>query len=299
MQIVNRWYGFGLLVLGMFMLGFSPLGAQEASPKKIKVFVSIPPQAYFVEQVGGDEVEIEVLVSPGQSPATFEPTPKQMTALAAADIYFPIGVPFEKRFLPKVVTSCPNLALADTRTGIELQPLHPDHHGEHSGLTDPHTWLDPKLVKIQAENIARGLTWIEPSRETTFEENLRLFQAELTRLDSVIAEVLMPLRGRNIYVFHPSYGYFTAAYGLRQIAVELGGKEPGARQLVELIAQARKDSVQIIFVQPQFSQKSAETIAKAINGVVVPLDPLARDYSANMELMAQKIKQALSSTAGK
>jgi len=282
----------------VFSLVPSPLHTQEPSAEKMKVFVSILPQAYFVERVGGSDVEVEVVVQPGQSPATFEPTPKQMAALSRADVYFYIGLPFEEQLLKKLTAAHEHLKVIDTRKGIELRPMderHDDGQG-HGGRPDPHIWLDPQLAKIQAENIAEGLIALKPEREIVFEKNLRAFQDDLNQIDSTIAAILAPLKGSKFYVFHPSYGYFGDAYGLHQVAVEIGGKEPAARQLAGLIDQARKDSVRVIFVQPQFSQKSAKTIAQAIGGAVLPMDPLARDYLQNLRQMAQAIERALSGT---
>ncbi|MFC1475935.1 metal ABC transporter solute-binding protein, Zn/Mn family [Candidatus Zixiibacteriota bacterium] len=294
---------FGFLRLVIFpllaVLWWVPPSSGETPAAKMKAFVSIMPQAYFVERVGGFAVEVEVLVAPGQSPATFEPTPKQMAALSGADIYFRIGMPFEDQLLRGIAAINEGLPVIDTRRGIKLRPMDEestagDEHGhEHHGRYDPHIWLNPGLVKIQARNIVAGLIELDPAGKTAYEKNLQEFQADLAELDSTIAEILAPLRGREVFVFHPSYGYFAEAYGLKQVAVETGGKEPGARQLADLIARAKKDSVRVVFVQPQFSQKSAQTIAEAIGGAVVPLDPLARDYLENLRRMARAIERAL------
>ena len=101
------------------------------------------------------------------------------------------------------------------------------------------------------------------------------------------------MEGRSFFVFHPSFGYFADDYGLEQVAVETGGSEPSARQLARLIREARDAEVRVIFVQPQFSRKSAETIASEIGGAVVPIDPLARDYIENLERMARAVEEGL------
>jgi zinc transport system substrate-binding protein len=287
-----------LLLAGLCCVLIQPSIRAETA-KKIKAIVSILPQEYFVKRVGGDYVEVQVLVPPGQSPETFEPTPRQMAALSVADIYFRIGLPFENQLVGKIAAANPRLKIVDTRDGITLHAEDIQHgHGSASDM-DPHIWLDPKLVEIQAANIARGLSEIDSTHRDVFERNLKEFQADLRRVDSLIAEVLAPLKGRTFYVFHPAYGYFGAAYGLKQKAVEVGGKEPGAKQLAELIDQAKKENVRIIFVQPQFSKASAETVAKAIGGAVVPLDPLAGNYLENLEKMAAEIRRALGAGSNK
>lgn len=265
-------------------------GTAERQKGRLRVFVSIPPQACFVERVGSSHVEVEVLVGPGQSPATYEPTPEQMTNLSQADLYFRVGLPFEARLLEKIRATLKELRVMDTREGIKLRSMGGAHAG---GRPDPHIWLDPKLVEIQATTICKKLSRLDPANAAEYETNLQAFKADLRKVDAKIARALAPLKGRKFYVFHPSYGYFGDAYNLTQVAVEIEGKEPSARQLATLIENAKQDSVQVIFVQPQFSTKSAEAIAEAIGGVVVPMDPLSRGYLKNLEDMADRVAQAL------
>ena len=292
----------GWLLLELFALviaSHSSLISQAQGQQTVetRAFVSIAPQAYFVERIGGERITVDVLVPPAQSPETFEPTPRQMAALSEAEIFFCIGLPFEERLLQKTSMTNARLQIVDTRKGITLRSMDEEindnhEHGRH-GRFDPHIWLDPRLVEIQARNIADALIQVDTAGTTIFEKNLAEFQHDLREIDSTIAGILAPLKGHKIYVYHPAYGYFADAYGLRQVAVETGGKEPGARQLADLISRAQKDSVRVIFVQPQFSQKSAKTLAEAIDGAVLPLDPLARDYLANLGRMARIIERAL------
>ena len=259
-------------------------------------FVSILPQAEFVQRVGGERVDVAVLLPPGQSPATYEPTPRQMAKLGRAQVYFRIRVPFERALLRKIATTMPKLNIVDTRQGIKLRRMAAKHEHDHdhaAGAPDPHIWLDPKRVKIQARTIANALAALAPEHAAELEKNLQSFQAELDRLDAKIAATLAPLRGRELFVFHPAYGYFADAYGLKQVAVELEGKEPSARALGALIERAKAKRVRVLFVQPQFSSKAATTVARAIGGAVVPMDPLARDYMANLESMAASVRTAL------
>ena len=193
---------FGVFVLIVVLLCALTSPAQVPPAGKIKAFVSIMPQAYFVERVGGSAVEVEILVAPGQSPATFEPTPKQMAALAEANIFFRIGLPFEDQLIKGITAINDRLPVIDTRQGIELRPMdeepHEGHEHEHhhQGRYDPHIWLDPGLVKIQARNIADGLIKLDPVGKTVYEKNLLDFQTDLTRIDSTIARILAPLKGR-------------------------------------------------------------------------------------------------------
>jgi zinc transport system substrate-binding protein len=262
----------------------------KTSAGEISAFVSILPQAYFVERIGGTYVNVSVMVGPGQSPATYEPTPKQMARLGRSQLYFRIGTPFERGFIDKISRTFTNLTIIDTRKGVTLR-----YFKQSQGLEvpDPHIWLDPKRVKIQAETISQALKETDPAHADEYEKNLKAFQADLDSVDAKIAGILAPLKGGKLYVFHPAFGYFAESYGLTQIAVEIGGKEPSPKQLSRLINKAKKEGVRVIFVQPQYATKEARTVARAIGGAVVPINPLPRDYLKNLEDMANSIEKGL------
>jgi zinc transport system substrate-binding protein len=274
-----------LLSLFLWSGGNTALGAG-----KINAYVSILPQAYFVERVGGDRVDVGVLVGPGRSPATYEPTPKQMAALGRSRVYFRIGTPFERGFMEKIASIHKDLEIVDTRKGVPLRYFRESGGKE---VADPHIWLDPKRVGIQAATICEALSRLAPNHATEFEENLKAFRADLERVDRKIAGALAPVKGSRFYVFHPAFGYFGDSYGLVQVAVEIEGKEPSPKQLARLMGMAERDGVRVIFVQPQFARRNAEAIARAINGAVIPMNPLARDYLKNLEGMAEVLKGAL------
>jgi len=276
---------------------------------KIQVFVSILPQVYFVERIGGAYVAASALVGPGQSPHTFEPTPMQMAKLSEARLFFAIGWPFEKQLVEKIKGASPDLRIVDTRQGIALRRMtsaesaaDEDHDVAAApgalGEPDPHFWLSPRLAKIMASTIARALAEIAPAHAAEFQKNLEDLDADLDRLDAALAKALAPLKGKDFFVYHPAFGYFADAYGLRQVPVEIEGKEPTARPLAALVARARAEGVKVIFVQPQFSAKSAEAIARTIGGAVVPMDDLAPDYIANLNDMAEKVRKALGEANG-
>lgn len=260
------------------------------------VFVSIEPQAYFAERVAGGRARVEVLVPPGQSPATYEPTPAQMAALAGADVFFRIGVPFEAGLMARIGESMPQLNVVDTRLGVPLRSFaeHGDPHeagGAHDhGGDDPHIWLAPRLVEIQAGTIAGELARLDPAHADGYEANRVAFVEELRALHDELAGILP--RGATITVFHPSWGYLCDEFGLTQVAIEVEGKEPAPRQLQQMIDDARARQVSTIFVEPQFSSASAQAIAREIGAQVVPIDPLARDWAANLRDVAHAIAVA-------
>lgn len=263
---------------------------------QIRTFVSIAPQAYLVRQVGGPLVEVEILVPPGGSPTTYEPTSQQLTRLAEAEVLFTTGVAFEKRLLNKIAGEFQNLRIVPAHESIELRTIerHDQTDHKHEGALDPHVWLDPTLAAIQAAKIASVLSEVQPSAADTFQRNLENLRLRLDSADTAIKNILAPVKGRTIFVFHPAYGYFADAYGLKQVAIETHGKEPSARQLASLVEQATRDSVGVVFVQPQFSRRQAESVGKSIGARVETLDPLAEDYINNLLDMAAKIAEALS-----
>ncbi len=278
-------------------------GAISDAKAKIPVFVSIVPQKYFVQKIGGSRVEVSVMVEPGANPATYEPKPKQMVALAESKIYFAIGVPFEGAWLKKVAASNPKMLVVHTDHGIQKLPIDAHDHREKNDhhrkkkhyfrTMDPHIWLSPPLVKIQAFNILQAFLKIDPDRQRIYDTNYEKFISELDEMDAQFKEIFKEKRGLAFMVFHPSWGYFAHAYGLKQVPVEIEGKHPKPARLKGLIEYAKKRGIKIIFVQPQFSTKSAEVIAKTIGGEVVFANPLAEDWGDNMRQQAKKFKLAL------
>jgi zinc transport system substrate-binding protein len=266
---------------------------------QIKAFVGIAPEACLAERIGGSHVSVSVLVGPGQNHHTFEPTPKQMVDLAEATVYFSIGLPFERRLLEKIREANPSLKCIDAREGISLRKMETADEDAESeqdhgaGAMDPHVWLSPLNAKIIAANICTGLKEVDPVHAADYENNLAALQNELDALNARIAGILAPFKGRAFYVYHPAFGYFADAYGLKQISIEIEGKEPTPKQLAELIARAKADGVCVIFVQQQFPKRPAEAIAEEIGCAVVSIDPLSHDYTRNLERIAEELRAAL------
>lgn len=286
----------GLLLAGITWLW--PLGVFAGASEPMAVFVSILPQKYFLEQVGGRHVRVSVMVGPGQSPATYEPTPRQLLALGEARAYFRIGVPFEAAWMVRIAAANPAMTIVDTRQGIRLRAMDRPHDGGASdpsqGLKDPHIWTSPPLVEIQARTIRDALIDLDPGHRADYERNWERFVAELKALDAYIRERLRGLKVRSFMVFHPSWGYFAHTYGLHQIPIEIEGKAPGARELARLIEQARSQRIKVIFVQTQYSRRTAQAIADAIGARVVAVDPLAEDYVQNLKHVAEVFAEAMS-----
>jgi len=276
---------------------------RRAESGKLRVAVSIPPQAYLAGRIGGGLVSVETVVPPGKDAHTYTVTPAQREAIARCRAYFTIGLPFEKnQIAAKLAATDKSLLFIDTTRGVPLRHMtaeeagadaDPDEPPHAAGEPDPHTWLNPRFARIEAANICAGLKQLDPAHAAEYDANLKRLDADLDRVDAKIAAALAPLKGRSFFVYHPAFGYFADAYGLTQVPVEIEGKEPGPRQVAELIKSARRDGVRVIFVQPQFSARTADTIAAQIGGAVVRIDDLAYDYIQNLETIADKIKEAL------
>jgi zinc transport system substrate-binding protein len=272
----------------------------EGSQRSFSVFVSIPPQAYFVERIVGHNISVDTLVLPGESPATYTPSIDQISKLAKASIFFRIGVPFESSLIPKIRAISKKLRIIDTRKGITLRKIESSLYGHkktednnHLSGNDPHIWLDPSLAKRQAYTIYEVLAELDPKKRKTYYANFLSLKDDLDALDARIREALKPVKGGILFVFHPAFGYFADAYDLRQVAVEVEGKAPKGKDLSLFIKKARKRNVRVIFVQPQFDKNAALKIATAIDGAVVSINPLAKDYIHNLEKMAEKVAESL------
>lgn len=269
--------------------------------KSMDIFVSIPPQKWLTDHIGGESVSTHVLINKGQDPHTFEPSPVQIAKLAGARLYFTTDMPFEKmivRVLQKNGTTLHIVNAAEDISKIPIQ-MHHDMHSHHDHGTkqernlDPHIWLSPINLKIMAHTIAAALANEDPTNRKLYERNLVQVVKALDELHQKLQLLLAPYQGETIFVFHPSFGYFTHTYNLHQEAVEVAGKTPTPKQLVTIIQKAKEEKIRVIFVQPQFDAKSGAAVAAAISGRVVPLDPLAEDVIGNLLLMGESIAESL------
>lgn len=270
----------------------------------INAVVSILPMQTFLKSIGGEKVNITVMVQPGNSPHTYEPKPSQMIAISKASLYLSIGVEFEEVWLPKFKALNSKMSIVDIAEGVEKLAMqnakgghdsHLDHDvhkhegHDHEG-DDPHIWTSPVNVKLIAHNIFKALVGVDAKNEVYYRHNLDNFLKEIESTDKTIKTLLSKLgESRTFMVFHPSWGYFANDYGLKQIAVEIEGKSPKPRELVQLIKEAKKEKVRAIFTQPEFSDSTAKVIAKELHIPVVKVSPLAANWSENLISIAQSI----------
>ena len=247
------------------------------------LYVSILPLRSLVQGIVGDDFDIEVLVPPGASPETIEPTPRQFVGLNKARMVFNVGlIDFETTLLAKIEDQAKVVNLS---RGIELIAgtcSHGSHGHTHTHGIDPHVWTSPRALQKMAENAYEAIREAYPD-SVKYETNYRLLQQELKALDERTAARIAASDVEYFIIYHPALTYYARDYGLRQIAIEADGKEPSAKQLTQLIRQAREDGVRRILYQSQFPASAVEVIARDIDAEYAEVDPLREDVIANIE----------------
>ncbi len=287
----------GRTLLASFLL----LLGTPAVADSMSVFVSILPQKFFVEQIGGERVSVSVMVGPGYSPATYAPRPAQLAALARARLYFAIGVPFEAAWMARIRAAAPELEIVQTQAGIRLRPVDTPPFQpteDRAGRRDPHVWLSPSLVKQQARHIADALVRADPEGARSYQGGLQRFLERLDRLDAALRAVLAPVQGQAFLVFHPSWGYFADAYGLRQVPVEIDGKPPRARALARLVDWAHKQGARVLVVSPRVNRGTVRMLVREFRARSVVADPVAQDWEGELRRFASELAAALGAGDG-
>lgn len=251
-----------------------------------RAFVAIPTLAEAVKAVGGEHWQVDALLPPGANPETFQPDARTINALSRAQVFFTIGTPCEAGLLPKLRRNFPKLRIADGCRGMAILPMEPGDG------PDPHVWLSiPNLICF-TQTAAAELAAVDAEHASEYRANAQAFISRLQELDARIALQLQPLKGREILVFHPAFGYFLEHYGLKQLPIETEGKEPPGGYLVRVLKRAQEIQAPALFIQPQFSRKSAETIAGELNCKLAELDPLPGTITGGLTALADAISQA-------
>ena len=268
--------------------------ATNDEPSKIGVMVSILPLAGFVENVGGERVHVDAMVPPGADPHTYEPTPSQMTRVSQAEVFIKVGsgIDFELSWMDKLIALNRKMLVIDASKGVSLREMEEEHHHEHEDM-DPHIWLSPLNAKLMVYNICEGLVQVDPSNKARYTRNRDAYIRKLEALDRDIRDGLATVKNRAFLVFHPAWGYFARDYELEQIPVEVGGKEPSAQDIINVIEEAKAHRIRVVFASPQFNPESAKVIARETGGSVVFIDPLARDYISNLRSVLNEMIQAM------
>ena len=249
------------------------------------ISVSILPQKYFVERIAGHDFKVNVLIPRGANPATYEPTPMQMTGVAKSIAYFKIGyIPFETVWLNNLIEGAGDIKLVDLSSGIKLirgKEKHGDHH--HEGGIDPHIWSSFKSMKIVSANLFQELVKMAPEKKNVYEKNYQQLLLELEELDQLATTSLIDKKGTSFMIFHPALSYLARDYGLNQISVELDGKDPSPTHMKNLVEDAKRLGIKHVFIQKQFNVENARAIVREIDGEIILIDPLAEDWMIEMK----------------
>lgn len=277
-----------ILLLALSLAVYFHTATSDSTPPisdKIGVVVTVGPQEEFVKRVGGDRVNVTVMVPPGSDPHTYEPLAEQMKQVQNAQIYFQVGsgVEFELTWLDKLRSMNQQMRVVNSSKGIQLIP----NTSESEEGSDPHVWVSPKNAKIMVENIYQALVETDPANRDYYTKNKDEYLSELEELDKNITKTMADKNSTTIMVYHPSWAYFCKDYNLHQLAIEKEGKEPTSQDIIQIVDTARKKGIKVIFTSPEFSAANAETIAREIGAQVVPADPLSPNYLENMRKVAE------------
>lgn len=287
-----------------FVLGGSLLPASGA--EKLRIFVPVLPYEYLFERIGGDRIEVSAIVQEGGDCHNYSPSPRQVADIARSNLLFAGGLSFEANFYvavgdgengPKEFNLLEGLELLEgtcsecASAAAEGKEAHAHEH-EHEEK-DAHVWLSPRVLLHQADRVAAILKQHLPTDATpAIDANLASLKTELTALNEELKTQLAPKKGRAFYVYHGAFAYFAQDYGLVQKAIEIGNRKPSPKQVAAIAKQAKEEGVTTVFVQPQFDQSSAASLAETIGGSVQMLDPLEKDVIANLRAIAKTIAEA-------
>ena len=271
---------------------FIACNREKPAGDRVILSASILPQKYFIEQIAGERYEVNIMVPPGASPATYEPLPQQIARLEKSVAYFMAGhIGFESSWMDRITTANPDMAVYDLSEGIDLirgeDSRLTDHN--HPGGVDPHTWMSPRRVKTIAENIYRAMVTIDPDRKELYRANYIRFREDLDSLDRTIRRMLQDFQGQSFVIFHPALTYLASDYGIKQVAIEWEGKEPSPGYLMDLIDQAKKENVNVVFVQEQFDMDNARAVADELDGKIVRINPLDENWEASMDRIVEAL----------
>jgi len=299
----NIYTPISIIALLLVSLAF-PLAGQGVKERpeqqQLTVAVSILPHQAAVDRISGGLARTVVLVGPGQSPHAYEPTPRQMSELSQADLWLLSGTEFEHALEDKIAELYPDLDIIDGTEGVTFRTLEAHDHGEedleaenHEESRDQHTWLGREPYLQFIDHALQAMKDHDPVNAAAYERNAAAYLAEIDQSFESLRAELADLEGETVLVFHPAFGYFLDEFGIDQEAIETGGKEPTARVLSSIISEAIEDGIKTVFVQEQFPTSAAESVADAIGGSVVALNPLAYDWLENIRRMGNALRNSL------
>lgn len=275
---MKRIYTVLLIIIAVVFI--SCKGKNEANDQqKVKIAVTIVPYSGIVKEIGGDKVDVTVLVPPGSACETYEPTPVDIAKAAQSEIYFSVGAnyAFEKNLVKSISENYSNVKIVDCSAGLEVKE------------NNPHLWLYPYGLKKIAESICNTLVNAKPDYAEYFIGNKERYFEQIDSADTEIKNNLAQIKLRKILVFHPSWLYFAGYYNLEQIAIENEGKEPTAQDLKNVVDTAKRYKITTVYLEPNTEPASARAIEEELKGLSVLLNPMEEDILKNLISVSKKI----------
>lgn len=279
-----------IYILTLFIL--SACGNTTQKSEKPILTVTLEPLRYFTEAIAEDNYEVVSMVPKGSSPENYDPTPQQLVNLSKSQAYFRIGyIGFEQAWMKKLEANCPNMKVYDTSKGIDLIRDKGHWHGDHfhEGGVEPHVWNSTQNALIIANNIYQALCELDSTHQEDYQKRLDVLKQTIRQTDANV-RTLLENADSTFLIYHPALSYFARDYGLKQVSIEEGGKEPSPAQLKALIETCRNENVHTIFVQQEFDQKNAQLIANELGVNIVSINPLSYDWVKEMIRIAEALK---------
>lgn len=279
-----------IYILTLFIM--SACGNTTQKSEKPILTVTLEPLRYFTEAIAGDNYEVVSMVPKGSSPESYDPTPQQLVNLSKSQAYFRIGyIGFEQAWMKKLEANCPNMKVYNTSKGIDLIRDKGHWHGDHfhEGGVEPHVWNSIQNALIIADNIYQALCELDSTHQEDYQKRLDVLKQTIRQTDANV-RTLLENADSTFLIYHPALSYFARDYGLKQVSIEEGGKEPSPAQLKALIETCRNENVHTIFVQQEFDQRNAQLIANELGVNIVSINPLSYDWVKEMIRISEALK---------
>ena len=283
-----------LIILCVILAGCKGTPQKQADSGKtsgtekpaVTVTVTISPYKYFVDQIAKGKVDVNVMVSNGNNPETYEPYAQQMMELSKSALYLKVGsIGFEQTWMKKLQDNAPDMKVIDTSVGIKPAKTP-------GGNIDPHVWMSCSNARIIASNILKALCELEPKNKAFFEKNYQSLLSIIDKRDSTIKESFKkdPDMVRKFVIYHPILTYFARDYQLEQLAIEEEGREPSASQLKSLIEKARKEKIKFCLIQAEFANRNTTTFINESHTKPMNINPLQGDWNWAMQEAAAAVQ---------
>lgn len=283
-----------LIILCVILAGCKGTPQKQADSGKtsgtekpaVTVTVTISPYKYFVDQIAKGKVDVNVMVSNGNNPETYEPYAQQMMELSKSALYLKVGsIGFEQTWMKKLQDNAPDMKVIDTSVGIKPAKTP-------GGNIDPHVWMSCSNARIIASNILKALCELEPKNKAFFEKNYQSLLSIIDKRDSTIKESFKkdPDQVRKFVIYHPILTYFARDYQLEQLAIEEEGREPSASQLKSLIQRARKEKIKFCLIQAEFANRNTTTFINESHTKPMDINPLQGDWNRAMQEAAAAVQ---------